>query len=488
MRTEILRMERVTTIENEVMLLDNFNLHIFQGEIMGLVSINENGKESLIRLISQNVPIHYGRVYFNEALVNNYQHSTLTMNKVAVIEQKSRLIEDLTVADNVFVLRRGFRKYFLSTRMLNGQLRRVTRELGIRLDGGELVSSLSPFAKYLVELLRAVIMGAKLVVIRDISNSVSTADLVKLHSLIRYYSEKGLSFLYICSHHEEAFKICSRVSLMRDGKIIKVFDQNEFQNENMMPYYVGEFETVVREKVLRHSENPILSFRGVCTDTMDHLTFSVAKGECTVLLDLDNTVLNDLVCLMNGELRQSGGEILYRGVPYRHAQARRALQNGVAFIAENPVQSMLFPEMTYLDNLCFLLDKKEGRMWLTGRDRRSVMREYGPIIGDDIGTQDITGLKLQSLYDLVYYRVHLFNPGLVFCVQPFAGADMYLRRRLIELINQLKKKGITVVILAVNIADSLVIADRLIRIEKGRFSSEYPRSEFYHFRADGILI
>ena len=89
MKNEILRLERVTVIRDEVTLLDNFNLHIFQGEIMGLVCINANGKEPLIQLISQNLPIHYGRVYFNEVLVNNYRHSPMTMNKVAVIEQKS---------------------------------------------------------------------------------------------------------------------------------------------------------------------------------------------------------------------------------------------------------------------------------------------------------------------------------------------------------------------------------------------------------------
>src|SRR5665647_1420628 len=239
MKTEILRVERVTTIKDEMTLLDNFNLHIFQCEIMGLVSQNANGKESLIQLIIQNLPIHYGRVDFNEILLNNYHHSPLTMNKVAVIEQKSRLIEELTVADNVFVLRRGFKKYFINPRLLNEQLKLFTKEVDIDIDGHELVANLTPYEKCIVELLRAVVMGAKLIVIRDISNSISAANLTKFHNLLRYYCQKGFSFLYICNHHEEAFKICTKVSLMRDGKIVKVFDHNEFKNEDLVPYYIG---------------------------------------------------------------------------------------------------------------------------------------------------------------------------------------------------------------------------------------------------------
>lgn len=129
MKQEILRLERVTRITDGVTQLDNMNLHIFQGEIMGLVCINSHGKEALVRLICQNLPIHYGYVYFQEQLVNNYEHSSMGMNRVSVIEQRSRLVEDLTVADNIFVLRRGFKKYLIEPRVLERQLPPVHRRL-----------------------------------------------------------------------------------------------------------------------------------------------------------------------------------------------------------------------------------------------------------------------------------------------------------------------------------------------------------------------
>ena len=488
MKNEILRMERITTMQDEVTLLDNFSLHIFQCEIMGLVCQNAIGEESLIELISQNLPIHYGRVYFNEVLVNNYQHSPLTMNKVAIIGRKNRLVEDLTVSDNVFVLRGGFKKYIIKPRVLNEQLKRFTKEAGIDIDGNELVSHLSSYNKYAVELLRAVIMGAKLIVIRDISNSVSAADLVKFHNLLRYYCQKGFSFLYICNHHQEAFKICTRLSLMRDGKIVKILDQSEFQNERIVPYYIKEFSDYSRVTVNQNAKKGILTFQDIHTSNLNHMTFSVAKGECTILLDMSDTVLSDIMKLMNGQLRQDSGTIYLDNAVYTPEQAKRAMANGVAFIEENPVQTMLFYEMSYVSNLCFLVDEKQNPIRLDKRIINSIIHEYEPILGKDIYESNITNLKLQSLYDLVYYRIHLCSPKIVFCVQPFAGADMYLRRHLIELINQLKEKGITVILLAVNLADALVVADKLILFENGQFRSEYSSSEFHIFRSEGITI
>lgn len=488
MKNEILRMERVTTVENEVTQLDDFNLHIFQGEIMGLVCINANGKESLIRLIGQNTPIHYGRVYFNETLVNTFQHSPMTLNKVAVIDRKSFLVDDLTVSDNVFVLRRGFRKYLINPRVLNDQLRRFTADLEITLDGNELVKNLTLYEKYLVELLRAVVMGAKLIVIRDISNSVSAADLSRFFDLLRHYCREGFTFLYICNHHEEAFKICDRISMMRDGRILKVIERKDFRNEIIAPYYIGTFNRFSEEMVACRGDREVLAFQDVCTENLKRMTFTVAKGECTVLLDMDNTVLTDILSLMNGTQKPDGGAVFLEGSLYTERMARHAVAHGVAFLEENPAQSMLFKEMSTADNLCFLAAEKQNALRLNRRVKESILREYEPIIGEEIREPNPTRLKLQTLYSLIYYRICIGNPKIVFCVQPFAGADLLLRRHVISLINELKRRGITVVILAVNFADTLMVADRLILFKNGAFRCEYRSSEFYQFRSEGITL
>lgn len=480
MREEIFRLERVTQIVDGVTLLDNFNLHIFKGEIMGLVCINAHGKEALIHLLSQNIPIHYGHVYFQETLVNNYEHSSMSMNKVAVIEKQSRLVEDLTVADNIFVLRRGFKKYFIDSKMLNSQFERFAQELDIHIDGDELVLNLSFFEKCVVEIIKAVVAGVKLVVIRDISNFISATDLKKIHDFIRYYREQGISFLYICNHHEEAFKICDRISIMENGKILKVLRKKEYFDEIMTPYTL-DFRALDSPSVSKVSRDGILKFQNVYTENIKDMNFTVEKGECAVFLDMDNTVLADIMKLMMGEMEPSSGHILLNGSCC--SKGNSDLKKGVCFIQENPIQSMLFRDMSYMDNLCFLVDKKQRSPWINKNIRRSIKKEYGPLVGKDIFAKDITKLSPQSLYNLIYYRIHLYHPKVVFCIQPFSGADMYLRHHLIELINKLKEKKITVVILAVNLSDCLFVADRLMVIEKGRLNKEYHNGEFHFFRA-----
>ncbi|RFB17438.1 sugar ABC transporter ATP-binding protein [Bacillus sp. HNG] len=488
MKSEILRLERVTTIKEGNTSLNKFNLHIFKSEIMGLVCLNITGKESLVEVIKQNLPIHYGRVYFNETLVNNYQHSTMTLNAAVEIKENSSLVENLTVKDNIFLLNRRQKKFTEHSWNYNKLLHSYTEELGIEIEGNELVAKLGNFHKLVVELLRAVIMDTKLIVIRDISNLISSVELAKFHDFLRYYTQKGFSFLYICSHHEEAFKICDRMCLMRDGRILKIFDKSEFDNEKISPFYIGEYLHLLELNAGVNLNKNLLSFQNVYTKNLHALNFTIKKGECTVLLDRDNTVLTDIFNLMTGELKLEKGNILLEETTYNVKKKEFAISYGVAFILENPTQTMLFKEMTYLQNLCFMVDKKENPVSLRKNVVRSIIQEYEPIVGEEIYEPNISHISLPSLYNLIYYKIHLCKPKIVFCVQPFAGADMYLRLHVIHLINQLIKKGITVVILAVNIADSLVVADKLIVFEKGRLSSEYTRSEFSKFSSEGISL
>lgn len=480
MKEEIVRLERVTKIVDGVTLLDNFNLHIFMGEVMGLVCINSHGRTVLIELLCQNLPIHYGHIYFKEVLVNNYEHSSMNMNRVAVIEKQSRLVEDLSVMDNIFVLRRGFKKHIIDSKMLISQFRKFAEELDIYIGGEELVRNLSYFEKCVVELLKAVVAGMKLVVFQDISNFISATDLKKIHEIIHYYSKQGISFLYICNHLEEAYKICNRISIMENGKVIKVLNKKDYREDRINPYTL-DFNHADSPSHSDVSKNGILKFQNVFTENIRNISLTIEKGECVVLLDMDNTVLTDIIKLMNREIVPLSGGILLDGYYFSNKSCK--LKNNICFIQENPINTMLFQELNYIDNLCFLVYEKQHNFWLKERIKKSIIQEYKSLIGEDIYEENITDLSPNSLYNLIYYRIHLFNPGIVFCIQPFSGADMYLRQHLVELINKLKEKRITIIILAVNLSDSLAVADRLMVIKEGQLSREYHSDEFHFFNS-----
>lgn len=160
MRNEVLRLEKVTLRERGVTQLDNLNLHIFEGEILGLVPIDTHGLTALCDLLRENLPLHYGYVFYREKLINTWRSPQPHYNRISIIQAKSCLVDGLTVADNIFVLRPGFRGRLMRPAAFRRQLAPFIRSVGIPIDADARVEALSVFERFVVELLKAVVAGS----------------------------------------------------------------------------------------------------------------------------------------------------------------------------------------------------------------------------------------------------------------------------------------------------------------------------------------
>ncbi|SNS28378.1 monosaccharide ABC transporter ATP-binding protein, CUT2 family [Anaerovirgula multivorans] len=475
MREEILRIENVTRKIEGITYLDNINFHVFKGEIMGLIPLNNHGKRQLIELISQNLSINFGRIYFNEELVNYYEHSNMTNNKVYSIDKETKLVEDLKVTDNINVLNHTFHDYIIREKKLKTKTDELLKQLEIKIETYEYVSELSLFQKTVIELIKAVISGAQLIIFNELSSFLSIEELSNFQKLILYYTKRGISFLYMANHHEEAFKICDRVCLLENGGIIKVIDKKDFSDEILKPYIIS-FDNSTELNEL--SENSgIFEFRNFITENLKGISFSVKRSECITILDINNKGIQDIVEIFSGLNQPISGDILLDHHTIDPINANNLLINKVVFIPENPVNKTLFYDMSYLENLTFLIDRKLNKSIINRKILRNIKEEYRSFVGDNVDVRNLRGMDATSLYELVYFKIHIFSPKVVFIMQPFSDADMYLRGRIIELINKLKKKGIAVIILAVNISDTLTVSDRLLVMENGKLLRNYDKKD-----------
>ena len=464
MRDEILRVENVILEIDGICYLDNILLNIFKAEIVGLIPLDNHGKSYFIELILQNIPINFGRVYFNHELVNYYEHSNMTRNAAYVVEKETKLIRDLKVADNIWVLNRAYRE-------LN-EINTLLEKLGIIIDLDQYVSELGFLETAIVELIRAVISGAKLVILDELSSFLSIEELTFFQKLLLHYVRDGISFLYIANHHEAAFEICERVALFDKGRIIKVIQAKDYSENTLAPYLLPyTHQTVVYEQ---NNHDGVLQCFDLCTDNLNAINFSVQQGECLTILDLNNRGIQEIGAIITGVLRPSSGSFVMDKKEISLRARRSLVLDGVAYIPENPTQESLFYHATYLENLTFLLDRKLRRSVISPRALRYIKEEFQALAGDDIDATDLWGLDMSSLYSLVYFRFLLYKPKVVVIMQPFAHADMYLRARITELINMLKQSGVSVIILAVSLSDTLTVTDRLLIMEAGKLVDSPP--------------
>jgi ribose transport system ATP-binding protein len=508
MKREITRLYQVTAMGEERdgaaavgAVLNCVNLCVFQGEIMGLICVNSYGLETLIQVLCHSAPITGGFLYFDEKpVIDGNQRDAAPANKVFLMGTRRLLLKDLTVADNIFVMRRGFRKRLISADILERQLTILTRDLGISFQKYVRVADLNAFEQCVVELLRAVAAGAKLVILRDVGHIIGANDLARFHALIRRFAKDGLSFLYVSDDPRDVFQICDRAAVMENGTVLKVLS-GEFLTEDKFPWraaraafgraahdVAGDAVAAPTAKCVADvdivalatmpaltmadgaaptpafapARKVVLEFRGVATESAPDVSFCVEERECAVLFDPDGMILKDVAGLLSGGVKPCRGEILVHGRRWNAKRNRR--EQNIMTISENPARDMVFSNMSYIDNLCFTLDRRQPFFWLNNRVRKGVRREYEPLLGRDVYLEDIGGLSRFAMYDLVYSRVCLCHPDVVICARPFANADMDLREHVMRKIRWLQFQGIAVVILTVNLPESLIPSGRVIRL------------------------
>ncbi|MFA6845810.1 MAG: hypothetical protein WCR02_08800 [Sphaerochaetaceae bacterium] len=478
MKKEILRLESVS----QPPYLDEVTLHICEGEIVGIIPINNLGINELVSVITSNTPIHYGHVFFEGICVDDYLGQASKENKVMVIAKEGTLINSLNIEDNLFVLRKGTRHYVVRKKLLNDQSRRLLEDIGLQLNPKTLVGELPYFTQVALEFAKALVTGTKLVIVRDLSSFVQASYLEQLHQMIRKLKQRGISFLYICNHHQESFLICDRCYLQKEGHMIKCLEPFEMTDEVMAHYdtvFSDKVESSERQSLFaqyRPTTHRVFQTNNLCFHSLRNLTMTIQEGETVVILGDDDSLVDDFFLVLEGVFKLDASIVSLDETSLTPRDRR------ISLVGKNPLKNALFYELSVIDNICFCADHKLKNLWRIPRLRRSIATQLAQELGPWIYNKDLYELSTSQFYEVLFQRILLQNPRLAVFVQPFSTLDMYQRIRTIEYFDMFRKKGIAVCILAVSLSDSLQIADRLLVIENGQISKVYQRSEFSTYR------
>lgn len=458
MRSEIFRMERVTFQENGIKRLIDCDMHIFSGEILGLIPLNSHGLSALIDVMTKNLPLQFGFVFLKEKMINHWQRPSPKNNPIGLIQSKSHLVDGMSLTDNVFVLRSGFRARYIQSELLRTQLTPFFEKIGVDVPLDTYPENLTPFQRVVVELIRAMVAGYKLIVMQDFSTFLNELELEKIHAILRQGVNDGISFLYIGSQPEDISNVADRIAIFGNGRILKNVEKDASLREildNSSPVKAATYENGSHEL----GAQAVFRSEKLCLEGVEEISFSVYPGECVVLQDVSNRFIPQMLEILLGERTTDAGELWFRDQTFSTAHNR-----DFAIIQELPTQTMIFPRLSYFDNLFMTSDHHLPGLWRNKRMQHRLAREFCSRQEKDLFDQAVESLSEIEKYDLVYNRILLQKPGVVFCVHPFKGTDMELREHIRQLIAQLQKKNIAVVLLTANAADAFGIADRVIRI------------------------
>jgi len=479
----VLRAKGLTKRYAGVTALNQVDFDLREGEVHCLVGENGAGKSTLIKILT-------GAVIPDEGIVEIDGHDATRAGikerrrlGISPIYQDLNLVPQLTVAQNIFLGNELRTKTgALDQKRMSVQASALIRELGVSFPVNVRVDELGMSLQQLTATARALSLGGRILIMDEPSAVLGGKELDVLFGVVKSLTDKGIAIIYISHRLEEIFHIGDRVTVLRDGKHVATTDVGEINQSALVRQMVGRdiekyenksFNTVKGEEILKVEG---LTRRGV----LEGISFSVREGEVVGIAGLVGAGRTELARAIMGLDPIDSGVITWRGVRRRVNSATAAVRLGMALVPEDRRAEGIVSMLSVRENASLsLVSKMSGfgiirfaRMHAIVRDLAKGMSIKVP----DLRNQ-VSGLSGGNQQKVVLAKCLASDCRLLIMDEPTVGIDVGAKKEIYNLIGDLKKRGIGVIVISSELAEVLSISDRILVMAEGTIRGEVdPRT------------
>jgi ribose transport system ATP-binding protein len=461
----------------DTLAVDHVCLTVKRGQVLALLGENGAGKSTLIKLLAGIYQPDHGSILLDGQPIDRHRN-----NRLAFIHQDHGLIDTMTIAENIALVRGYETTRGLIDWPATGEgAKRSLEHVGLGVDPTANVSELSRTERSLVAIARALAMNADLLVLDEPTASLPEADVERLFQVLRHLRDRGVGMIYVTHRIDEVFRIADRVAVMRDGRLVTVQNVSETAIEQLVGAIVGRSLSDVFIRAPKPSSEPILELSGVRLGHLAATSFSVMAGELIGLTGLRGAGHELLGRTLAGILPRAGGEISIRGQRLQLASPRQAIAAGIAFVTSNREEESLAPSLSVRENLflnpsmigrrlfSFLLPQSERR-----QARRRLEQFYVRPADPDRVIATLSGGNQQKS---VLARGFGTSSSVFVLEEPTQGVDVGAKSEIYALMNQALSSGCCILILSSDFEEVARVCNRALVFNRGDMVAKLSRDE-----------
>ena len=297
-----------------VYALKNVGLEVREGEVHALLGENGAGKSTLIKVLGGIYLPEEGDIYIDGHKVAMNSVRDAKEHGISIIHQELLLVPQMTVADNMFLDEAPDKYGYIDRKKSRKHAQQALEEMGVDIDAGAKVSNLSVAQQQIVEIVKAVRQRSKIIVMDEPTSSLSDNEIRMLFEIVRNLRKKGTAIIFISHKLEELFEITDRITIMRDGELIKTVVTKDTDREELISLMVGRTldnyyirDSFEKGEVVLKAEH--LEQEG----TLHDINFELHKGEILGFAGLVGAGRTELMQALFGITRLQDGNIYVKG-------------------------------------------------------------------------------------------------------------------------------------------------------------------------------
>lgn len=492
MKTPILETRRLTKRFPGVIALKDVSFNLMEGEIHALCGENGAGKSTLIKLLSG---IHPRGSYEGELLVKGKTVAFRNIRDaersgISVITQEFALVDELSIAENIFLGREPLRHGRIDWLTMHERARALLSDFGLDLSSETLVKTLGVGHKQLVEIVRAMDKKSRVLVLDEPTAALSDQEVGVLLEHLRRLRAAGTTCVYISHKLEEVFAISDRITVLRDGSSIITMDTKGASVSIVIKHMVGrEIRDLFPRKPSLGVGRVLLSVRdlactaGSCEKALlRDISFDLHEGEVLGLGGLMGAGRTELLMHLFGAWGERlTGKVRLAGKPYDHPTPPASIRGGLVLASEDRRRYGLTIDQSIGFNLS-LSSIHSFTHWgkisapseyLRNQQLFEQLRVKAP--GQ---TSIVGGLSGGNQQKVVLGKALMTGPSVVMLDEPTRGIDVGAKLEVYELINALTAEGKAVILVSSELPELMGMSDRILMLCEGRIGGEFTRGEF----------
>lgn len=466
-----------------VKALNCVNISINKGEIHALVGENGAGKSTLMKTLSGVHQMDEGQIFIDEKEVNINTPKAGIDHGISVIYQEFALVNDLTVAENIFIDNLDDNKAIINWSQLRDKAKRLLDELGFgQIDPKRTVSSLSVAYQQVIEICKALSRNSKILILDEPTAVLSSNEAEQLFNLLRKLRSDGVAIVYISHRMEEITRLCDRITVLKDGEIVGTVNTNEIDEKTLVNMMIGRD----LKSYFPHRESNIgevvFEVKNISRkDIVNDVSFQVHAGEVFGLTGLVGSGRTETVRAIFGEDKKDQGHIYFEGKEKKISSPKAALKAGLALLPEDRKAQGVLLDMPIIHNVTISCLKKFCRFG--GIIKRKEEFKFAQEIAEKLrikmgGLNDNTSsLSGGNQQKVAISKLLAANCNVLILDEPTRGVDVGAKIEIYKIINSLAAEGNAVIMISSEMPEVIGMCDRVAVMRGGRIIGELSKKE-----------
>jgi ribose transport system ATP-binding protein len=469
-----------------VVALDHVDLKVAPGEVIALIGENGAGKSTLMRVLGGVVEPSGGVIRVDGVERRSLAVADAIKAGIAFVHQELNLFDNLDVAGNVFIGRepvRGGPLKLIDRKKLYAKVRPLLERLGADFAPYAPLAELSLAQRQLVEIMKALSLDARLVIMDEPTSSLTLTETDRLMRVIAGLKADGVSVIFITHRLNEVMQCADRAVVLRDGRMVGSLTRAELTPAAMIRLMIGRDLKSLYVPPAAPPGDGVLDIVDAVTDTYPDraVSLSVRRGEILGLAGLVGSGRTELARAIFGIDRLRGGALRLDGEPIRLATPRAAIEHGIYLIPEDRKSSGLLLDVSIAENISLPDLASYLRFWLVNTARETDnarrQRERLKIRAPDVATS-VGALSGGNQQKVVLAKWLSMRPKVLIFDEPTRGIDVGAKQEIYDMLRRLTDAGVAILMISSDMEEVIGVSDRIAVMHEGAISGFLDRSQF----------